>query len=73
MVSAALSDVSAAISQEPSYVDAYWQRHLVYIVLKRHQQAVDDLNTLLHLKEDHVPALKSRSVEKNDTCSLFHN
>jgi len=63
MITAALHDIDVAISQEPLYVDAYWQRHLVSIVLSRHQQAVDDLNALLQLKERHVPALKSRLVE----------
>jgi len=62
MINAALTDISAAIDQEPLYVDAYWQRHLVYVLLNRHQQAVDDLNSLLRLKRDHVPALKSRLV-----------
>jgi len=71
VVTAALNDISAAISQEPLYVDAYWQRHLVYVVLSRHQQALDDLNVLLWLKEDHVPALKSRLVENSDLCSYL--
>ena len=60
MIDAALSDISAAISQEPFYVDAFWQRHLVYILLNRHQDAIDDLNALLRLKRDHVSAMKSR-------------
>jgi len=62
MINAALTDISAAIDHEPLYVDAYWQRHLVYILLNHHQQAVDDLNSLLWLKRDHVAALKSRLV-----------
>jgi len=62
MISSAYSDISEAISREPCYVDAYWQRHLVNVLLNRHQQAVDDLNVLLQMKERHVPALKSRLV-----------
>jgi len=63
MISSAYSDISEAIIREPCYVDAYWQRHLVNVLLNRHQQAVDDLNVLLlQMKERHVPALKSRLV-----------
>ena len=65
MISAALSDISAAIDLEPLYVDAYWQRHLVNVSLNRPQQAIDDLNLLLQLKQDHVSALKSRLVQYN--------
>jgi len=65
MISAALSDISAAIDLEPLYVDAYWQRHLVNVSLNRPQQAIDDLNLLLQLKQDHVSALKSRLVQCN--------
>jgi len=64
MINAALNDINAAISQEPLYADAYWQRHLVNVVLNRQHQAVDDLDALLCLKKDHVPALKSRLVTK---------
>jgi len=66
MINAALNDINAAISQEPLYVDAYWQRHLVSVLLSRHRRAIDDLNLLLQLKKDHVPALKSRSVTVYD-------
>jgi len=79
MISSALNDINAAINHEPLYIDAYWQRHLVNVLLSRQQQAVDDLDALLCLKKDHVPALKSRLVTKlqydNDTildCTAKH-
>lgn len=61
-VQQAMADIDKAIELEPGLVDAYWQRHLVNVLLNRIQLAVDDLNTLLQLKKSHVAALKSRLV-----------
>ena len=59
-IKAAYEDLSSAIVREPCLADAYWQRHLVNIVLSRPSQAINDLNLLLKLNKSHVSALKSR-------------
>ena len=61
-VPAAVDDINQSLELEPSLIDAYWQRHLVNVLLNRRRQALEDLNMLLHLNKSHVRALKSRSV-----------
>ena len=56
----ALDDLSLAIQIEPMMLDAYWHRHLVYILLNKKHAALDDLNIVLKYNKSHVGAYKSR-------------
>jgi hypothetical protein len=56
----ALDDLNLAISMEANFVDAYWQRHLVYLVHDRKADALEDLNLILKLKRTHAGAYLSR-------------
>lgn len=56
----ALDDLNLAIDMEPNFVDAYWQRHLVYIIQDRKTDALEDLNKILTLNRTHSGAYLSR-------------
>ena len=45
---------------EDNFVDAYWQRHLIYLVQNKTDEALDDLNTILKLNRAHTGAYLSR-------------
>lgn len=47
----ALEDLNIAIELEPKFVDAYWQRHLIYLVQDRKNDAMEDLNEIIKLKK----------------------
>jgi hypothetical protein len=45
---------------ENNYVDAYWHRHLIYVIANQQDKALDDLNTILKVNKAHAGAYLSR-------------
>lgn len=66
----ALDDLNMALEIEPNFVDARWQRHLVYLVQDRKIEALDELNIILKLNRNHAGAYLSRFVL---FYSIFYN
>ncbi|UJR32034.1 hypothetical protein I4U23_019502 [Adineta vaga] len=65
----ALNDLSLAIYVEPSFMDAYWQRALIYMIFEHYDEALDSLNMCIKFKKTHAGAYKLRAdvyVIKND-------
>lgn len=56
----ALEDLDLVLEIEPNFVDAHWQRHLVYLVQDRKAEALDELNLILKLNRNHSGAYLSR-------------
>ena len=56
----AQEDLNKAIELEPALLDAYWHRHLVYMLENKKPQALDDLNFLLKHNKNHAGAYRSR-------------
>ncbi len=56
----ALDDLNKAIEMEERYVDAYWQRHLIYLLQDYKDEALDDLNIILKINRTHSGAYLSR-------------
>jgi tetratricopeptide (TPR) repeat protein len=56
----ALDDMNRSIDIEPKFVDSYWQRHLIYLIQNRKQDALEDLNILLKINRHHSGAYISR-------------
>ncbi|XP_033111439.1 uncharacterized protein LOC117112460 isoform X2 [Anneissia japonica] len=54
-------DLNQAIELEPQLMDAYWHRHLLYLLRKKPTKALEDLNIILKMNKDHVGAYKSRA------------
>ncbi|KAM8920877.1 tetratricopeptide repeat protein 6 [Pelodytes ibericus] len=46
-LSLALEDLNWVTNQEPQLLDAYWHRHLIYLVQGKNSEALDDLNTII--------------------------
>lgn len=59
-LSQALADLNAAIELEPLMLDAYWHRHLLYLLQNRLYDCLDDLNLLLKHQRTNSAAYKSR-------------
>lgn len=56
----ALDDLNLALEMEFNFVDAHWQRHLVYLVQDRKADALEELNTILKFNRNHAGAYLSR-------------
>ncbi|XP_071949677.1 uncharacterized protein [Antedon mediterranea] len=54
-------DLNQAIELEPQLMDAYWHRHLLYLLRKKPTKALEDLNIILKMNKDHIGAYKSRA------------
>ncbi|XP_012992794.3 uncharacterized protein ttc6 [Esox lucius] len=57
----ALEDLNAAISLEPYLLDAYWQRHSIYLLRNNYSRALEDLNFIIKHNKKHADALKSKA------------
>ncbi|XP_064636762.1 uncharacterized protein LOC135493378 isoform X2 [Lineus longissimus] len=57
----ALSDLNRAIEMEPMLLDAYWHRHLLYLLQDKRKSALEDLNFLLKHNKSHAGAYRSRA------------
>ncbi|CAF3900173.1 unnamed protein product [Rotaria sp. Silwood1] len=76
LVHDALNDLSLAIYIEPSFMDAYWQRELTYMIFEHYDEALDSLNMCIKLNKTHAGAYKLRvdiySI-KNDLALAIAN
>ncbi|XP_046576439.1 LOW QUALITY PROTEIN: uncharacterized protein LOC124284394 [Haliotis rubra] len=52
-------DLDRAIQLEPLLLDAYWHRHLLYILQDKKQAALDDLNFIMKKNKRHAGAYRS--------------
>lgn len=72
----ALNDLSLAIYIEPSFMDAYWQRALIYMIFEHYDEALDSLNMCIKFNKTHAGAYKLRGdvyVIKNDLALAIAN
>ncbi|XP_052281417.1 uncharacterized protein LOC127878913 isoform X2 [Dreissena polymorpha] len=58
-IKAAEEDLSKAIVMEPLLLDAYWHRHLLYVLQDRKKEALDDLTFILKHTKTHAGAYRS--------------
>jgi tetratricopeptide (TPR) repeat protein len=56
----ALNDLNKALDLEGTYIDALWQRHLIYLVQDKKKNALSDLDMILKLNRTHAGAYLSR-------------
>ncbi|CAF3939102.1 unnamed protein product, partial [Rotaria magnacalcarata] len=56
----ALNDLSLAVYIEPSFMDAYWQRALIYMIFEHYDDALDSLNMCIKFNKTHAGAYKLR-------------
>ncbi|XP_071786267.1 uncharacterized protein [Asterias amurensis] len=57
----AWEDLNRAILLEPQLLDAYWHRHLLYLLRHKSTKALEDLNTILKINKEHAGAYRSRA------------
>ncbi|XP_070553805.1 uncharacterized protein [Ptychodera flava] len=57
----AWEDLDSAIELEPQLLDAYWHRHLLFLLKNNKRKALDDLNVVLKLNKQHAGAYRSRA------------
>jgi hypothetical protein len=55
-LSLAINDLTKSILLEKNYVDAYWQRHLIYLTQNKKNEALQDLIYLLKINRTHAGA-----------------
>ena len=59
-IQSALADLDKAIELEPMLVDAYWHRHLVYILQNKTRPALENLGIILKYNKNNAAAFRSR-------------
>ena len=57
----ALDDLNRAIEVEPKLTDAYWHRHLVFLIQDNTRKALEDLNRITICNYNHTGAYRSRA------------
>ena len=67
----AWEDMNAALMREDNYVEAYWHRHLLFLVQGKPHAALEDLTTLIKLNKNHTGAYRSRFLIPQ--CLFFHH
>lgn len=65
-----MSDVNQAILLEPSLSDAYWHRHLLFLIQGNDKAAVEDLSQLLKHNKKHFGAFWSKAKLLGKTDNL---
>ncbi|XP_066464554.1 tetratricopeptide repeat protein 6 isoform X2 [Eleutherodactylus coqui] len=72
----ALQDLDLVIGLEPQLLDAYWHRHLIYLLQGKTSEALDDLNFIIKYNKAHGDAYLSKAEiykEKKDyTMSIVN-
>ena len=48
------------IQMEPDLTDAYWHRHLLYLLQDKKKEALGDLNFIIKKNKKHAGAWRSR-------------
>ena len=69
-------DLDQAIILEPTLSDAFWHRHMLYLVQSNEKAALEDLSTLLKRNKKHYGAYRSRAnllLKKGDTSGAIYN
>ncbi|XP_038636843.1 uncharacterized protein ttc6 [Scyliorhinus canicula] len=56
----AMEDLNKAIKLEPRLLNAYWQRHFIYLLQFKTANALDDLNFVLKHNKNHADAYTSK-------------
>ncbi|XP_055496523.1 uncharacterized protein ttc6 isoform X4 [Leucoraja erinacea] len=56
----AMADLNQAIKLEPMLLNAYWHRHLIYLLQMKTSEALDDLNYILKHNKNHADAYTSK-------------
>ncbi|XP_067895393.1 uncharacterized protein ttc6 isoform X2 [Heterodontus francisci] len=56
----AMADLNEAIKLETMLLDAYWQRHFLYLLQLKMSDALDDLNFVLKHNKNHADAYTSK-------------
>lgn len=59
MLHKAADDLNRAIKMEPMLLNAYWHRHLLYILQEKKPEALDDLNYIMKHNKKHSGAYRS--------------
>uniref|UniRef100_A0A8C5QLP0 Tetratricopeptide repeat domain 6 n=1 Tax=Leptobrachium leishanense TaxID=445787 RepID=A0A8C5QLP0_9ANUR len=74
-LSLALQDLSLAIKLQPQLLDAYWHRHLIYLLQGKNNEALDDLNFILKFNKTNADAYLSKAEifkqKKDFTMSIL--
>ncbi|KAM4663541.1 tetratricopeptide repeat protein 6 [Discoglossus pictus] len=60
-LSLALQDLNTAIELQPDLVDAYWHKHLIYLLQGKTSEALDDLNIIIKLNKTYADAYLSKA------------
>ncbi len=71
-----LEDLNLAISNKPTFSDAYWHRHLLFLIQGDYKKALEDLTHLLKQNKKHFGALRSKAallIKKGDLSSAVYN
>ncbi|OPY75094.1 MAG: TPR repeat-containing protein YrrB [Syntrophorhabdus sp. PtaU1.Bin058] len=56
----AINLYTLAIEKDPEFIDAYYNRGIMYYFLKEYEKAIGDLNKVIEKRPDHVMAYASR-------------
>ncbi|XP_007891557.2 uncharacterized protein LOC103178545 [Callorhinchus milii] len=57
----AMDDLNKAIEMEPKLLDAYWHRHLIFVLQLKVPNALEDLNYVLKNNKIHADAYRSKA------------
>ncbi|XP_077118709.1 tetratricopeptide repeat protein 6 isoform X2 [Ranitomeya variabilis] len=72
----ALQDLDLVIRLEPQLLDAYWHRHLIYLLQGKTSEALDDLNFIIKYNKTHADAYLSKAEiykqKKDYTMSIVN-
>ncbi|XP_073495033.1 tetratricopeptide repeat protein 6 isoform X2 [Phyllobates terribilis] len=72
----ALQDFDLVIKLEPQLLDAYWHRHLIYLLQGKTSEALDDLNFIIKYNKTHADAYLSKAEiykqKKDYTMSIVN-
>ncbi|XP_069806650.1 tetratricopeptide repeat protein 6 [Dendropsophus ebraccatus] len=72
----ALQDLDMVIKHEPQLLDAYWHRHLIYLLQGKTSEALDDLNFIIKYNKTHADAYLSKAEiykqKKDYTMSILN-
>ncbi|KAG8560814.1 hypothetical protein GDO81_015139, partial [Engystomops pustulosus] len=75
-LSLALQDLDLVIKHEPQLLDAYWHRHLIYLLQGKTSAALDDLNFIIKYNKTHADAYLSKAEiykqKKDYTMSIVN-
>ncbi|XP_064400384.1 uncharacterized protein LOC135346636 isoform X3 [Halichondria panicea] len=71
-----LDDLNHALSIQSTFSDAYWHRHLLFLIQGNKKRAMEDLFVLLKQNKKHFGALRSKAallLEKGDLSSAVYS